>query len=167
MAVNRAELLKTFLPATLVPVTMILYVPIDVFLAACTVVIEAADPPAGTLTPLGLKMTVIPLGTCAISVTVPVKPCVLRMVIVELAFIPCGTVIADGLIVRRKLPVTLWASLIARGSTVPLTVKEPNAKVRSRSRALRGTRFLDRLVTHSSELNPWSILCRSGTLRVL
>jgi hypothetical protein len=76
------------------------------------------------------------------------------MVIVELAFMPCVTVIADGLIVNRKLPVILWASLIARGRTVPLTVKEPNAKVKSRSRALRGTRFLDSVVTHSSELNP-------------
>jgi len=76
------------------------------------------------------------------------------MVTVELAFLPWGTVITDGLIVIRKLPVVLWASLIAMGSTVPLTVKEPNAKMRSRSRALRGTRFLDRVVTHSFELNP-------------
>ncbi len=73
---------------------------------------------------------------------------------VDVAFIPWGTVITDGLIVSRKLPVVLCASLIVKGSTVPLTVMEPNAKVRSRSRALRGTRFLDRVVTHSSELNP-------------
>jgi hypothetical protein len=73
VAVIRAELLRTFLPATVVPVTMILYVPIDAYLA-CTIAIEVADPPAGTLTPLGLKMTVIPLGTWAVSVTVPVKP---------------------------------------------------------------------------------------------
>ena len=73
---------------------------------------------------------------------------------VELALAPCGTVITDGLMVRRKLPALLWASLIANGRTVPLTVKEPSAKVRSRSRALSGTRFLDRVVMHSSELNP-------------
>ena len=76
------------------------------------------------------------------------------MVTVELAFAPCGTVITDGLTVSRKLPVSLWASLIASGRTVPLTLNEPSAKVRSRSRALSGTRFLDRVVTHSSELNP-------------
>jgi hypothetical protein len=61
---------------------------------------------------------------------------------------------ADGLIVNTKLPVVFWASLIVNGRTVPLTVREPNAKMRSRSRALRGTRFLDRVVVHSSELNP-------------
>jgi hypothetical protein len=74
VAVIRAELLRTFRPATVVPVTMILYVPIDAFLTACTIAIEVADLLAGTLTPLGLKMTVIPLGTWAVSVTVPVKP---------------------------------------------------------------------------------------------
>ncbi len=76
------------------------------------------------------------------------------MVMVEVAFMPWATEIADGLIVSRKLPVALWASLIVNGRTVPLTVKEPNAKVTSRSRALRGTRFPDRVVVHSSELNP-------------
>ncbi len=74
VAVNRAELLMIFLPAAAVPVTMILYVPIEAFLAVCTVVIEVEVPPTGTLTPLGLKMTVIPLVTCAVSATVPVKP---------------------------------------------------------------------------------------------
>ena len=74
MTVNKAELLRTFLPATAVPVTMILYVPIEAFLAACKVVIEVAVPPAGTLTPPGFKITPIPLGACAVSATVPVKP---------------------------------------------------------------------------------------------
>ena len=74
MAVNRAELLRSFLPAAAVPVRMILYVPIEAFLAACTLVIEVAVPPTGTLTPLGLKMTAIPLVTFAVSATVPVKP---------------------------------------------------------------------------------------------
>jgi hypothetical protein len=92
---------------------------------------------------------------------------VLRIETVDVAFMPCGTVIMEGLIVKRKLPVVLCASLIVKGSTVPLTVKEPTAKVRSRSRALRGSRFVDRVVTHSSELNSWSILCRSATLQVL
>jgi hypothetical protein len=73
---------------------------------------------------------------------------------VEVAFMPCGMLSADGLIVNTKLPVVFWASLIVNGRTVPLTVREPNAKMRSRSRALRGTRFLDRVVVHSSELNP-------------
>ncbi len=124
-------------------------------MAACTVVIEVADPPSGTLTLLGLKVTaMLPLVTCAVSETMPENPCALRMETVDVAFIPRGTVIMDGLIVSRKLPDVLCASLIVKGSTVPLTVKEPNAKVRSRSRALRGTRFLDRDVTHSSELNP-------------
>ena len=76
------------------------------------------------------------------------------MVTVEVAFMPWGTVTMDGLIVNTKLPVVLWASLIVNGKTVPLTVNEPNPKVTSRSRALRGTRFLDRVVVHSSELNP-------------
>ncbi len=89
------------------------------------------------------------------------------MVTVEVAFMPWETVITDGLTVNTKLPVVLWASLIANGRTVPLTVKEPNAKVTSRSRALRGTRFLDRIVGHSSELNPWSIHCQFARLRVL
>lgn len=89
------------------------------------------------------------------------------MVTVEVAFMPCGTVTMDGLIVRRKLPAVLCASLMVNGRTVPLTVKEPNAKMRSKSRALRGTRFLDRFVVHSSELNPCSILCRFASLRVL
>jgi hypothetical protein len=76
------------------------------------------------------------------------------MVTVEVVFMPCETVTTDGLMVNTKLPVALWASLIVNGRTVPLTVKEPNAKVTSRSRALRGTRFLDSVVLHSSELNP-------------
>ena len=91
----------------------------------------------------------------------------LRMVTVEVAFMPCGIEITDGLIVNTKLPVVLWASLMVKGKTVPLTVNEPNAKVTSRSRALRGTRFLDSLVLHSSEVNPCSIPCRFATLRVL
>jgi hypothetical protein len=76
------------------------------------------------------------------------------MVTVEVAFMPCETVITDGLIVKTKVPVALCASLMVNGRTVPLTVKEPKAKVTSRSRALRGTRFLDSVVVHSSELNP-------------
>jgi len=79
---------------------------------------------------------------------------VLRMVTVEVAFMPCGIEITDGLIVNTKLPVVLWASLMVNGRTVPLTVREPNAKMRSRSRALRGTCFLDTVVLHSSELQP-------------
>ena len=78
----------------------------------------------------------------------------LRMVRVEVAFMPWGMVITDGLIVNTKLPVVLWASLMVNGRTVPLTVREPNAKMRSRSRALRGTCFLDTVVLHSSELQP-------------
>src|SRR5437899_10827237 len=89
------------------------------------------------------------------------------MVTVEVAFMPCGMLSTDGLIVNTKLPVVLWASLMVKGRTVPLTVNEPNAKVTSRSRALRGTRFLDSIVLHSSELNPCSILSRFATLPVL
>ena len=141
---------------------------IEAFLEACTVLTEVADPPTGTLTLLGLnETTMLPLMICAVRDTVPEKPWVLRIETVDVAFMPCEIEIVDGLIVKRKLPVVLCASLIVKGSTVPLTVKEPSAKVRSRSRALRGTRFLDRVVTHSSELNPWSILCRYVTLRVL
>ena len=140
---------------------------IEAFLAACKVAIEVVVPPTGTSTLPGLKVTAIPLGTCAVSVTAPVKPCVLRMLTVEVVFMPCGTVIMDGLIVSRKLPVDLWASLIVNGRTVPLTVKEPNANVRSRSRALRGTRFVERVVVHSSRLNPCSTICGLATLRVL
>lgn len=76
------------------------------------------------------------------------------MVIVDVAFLPWAIVIVEGLTVKRKLPVVLWASLKVKGSTVPLTVIEPSAKVTSKSRALSGTRLLDRLVAHSSELNP-------------
>jgi hypothetical protein len=80
---------------------------------------------------------------------------------------PCGIVITDGLIVNTKLPVVLCASLMVNGRTVPLTVKVPNAQIRSKSRALRGTRFLDRVVVHYSELNPCTIICRFASLRVL
>lgn len=86
---------------------------------------------------------------------------------VDVAFPPWGTIIAEGLVVNRKLPVVLRASLIVNGRTVPLTVKEPKAKIRSSIAALRGTRFMDRVVVHSSELNPCSIHCRFATLRVL
>jgi hypothetical protein len=112
-------------------------------------------PPIGMLTLLGLNEIVkLAFVTCAVRDTVPENPGVLRRETVEVAFMPWGIEIVGGLIVKRKLPVVLWASLIVNGSTVPLTVNEPSAKVRSRSRALRGTRFLDRVVTHSSELNP-------------
>src|SRR3989442_599694 len=84
------------------------------------------------------------------------------MVTVEVAFMPCGMLSTDGLIVNTKLPVVLWASLMVKGRTVPLTVNEPNAKVTSRSRALRGTRFLDSIVLHSSELNRVIIMPRLG-----
>ncbi len=73
---------------------------------------------------------------------------------VEVAFAPCSTVIPEGLVVSRNVPVALRASLIVNGRTVPLTVNEPRAKIRSRIPALRGTRFVDRVVVHSSELNP-------------
>jgi hypothetical protein len=77
------------------------------------------------------------------------------MLMVDVAFLPWEIVIAEGLTVKRKLPaVVLCASLKAKGSTVPLTVIEPSEKVRSKSKALSGTRLLDRLVVHSSELNP-------------
>jgi hypothetical protein len=78
----------------------------------------------------------------------------LIMEIVDVAFAPCGSVTPEGLVVNRKVPVGLRASLIVNGRTVPLTVKEPRAKIASRIPALRGTRFIDRLVVHSSELNP-------------
>ena len=124
-------------------------------MATSTVVVDVPFPPTGTLTLLGLNQTeMLAFVTCAVRDTVPEKPWVLRIETVEVAFMPCGIEIADGLIVKRKLPVVLLASLMVNGSTVPLTVNDPSAKVRSRSSALRGTRFLDRVVTHSSELNP-------------
>ena len=73
---------------------------------------------------------------------------------IEVAFAPCGIVNDDGLAVSTKLPVFLRASLTVNGRTVPLTVKEPKMKMRSRIPALRGTCFMDRVVVHSSELNP-------------
>ena len=73
---------------------------------------------------------------------------------VEVAFAPCGNVTPEALSVSRKVPVGLRASLIVNGRTVPLTVNEPKAKIRRRIAALRGTRFMDSVVVHSSELNP-------------
>ena len=73
---------------------------------------------------------------------------------IEVAFAPCGSVAPEVLVVSRKVPVALWASLMVNGRMVPLTVKEPKAKIRSRMAALRGTRFMDSVVVHSSELNP-------------
>ena len=73
---------------------------------------------------------------------------------VEVAFAPCGSVTPEGLVVSRNVPVVLRASLIVNGRTVPLTVNEPKAKIRSRIAAFRGTRFMDTIVVHSSELNP-------------
>ena len=78
----------------------------------------------------------------------------LIMETVEVAFAPCGSVTPEGLVVSRKVPVVLRASLIVNGRTVPLTVNEPKAKIRRRIAALRGTRFIDSVVVHSSELNP-------------
>ncbi len=137
-------------------------------MVACTIVVDVPVPPTGTLTLLGLNETeMFVFVTCAVRDTMPEKLWVLRIATVEVAFMPCGIEIAGGLIVKRKLPVVLWASLIVNGSTVPLTVNEPSANVRRRSIALRGTRFLDRDVTHSSRLNPCSITCRFAPLRVL
>jgi len=76
------------------------------------------------------------------------------MEMVEVAFAPCGSVTPEELIVSRKVPVGLRASLMVNGRMVPLTVNEPKAKIRSRIAALRGTRFMDSVVVHSSELNP-------------
>jgi len=73
---------------------------------------------------------------------------------VEVALAPWGNVTPEGLVVNRKVPVCLRASLMVNGRTDPLTVKEPRAKIRSSSPALRGTRFMARVVIHSSELNP-------------
>jgi len=73
---------------------------------------------------------------------------------VEVAFAPWGSVTPEGLVVSRKVPVVLWASLMVNRRTVPLTVNEPRAKIRSRIAALRGTRRMDRVVVHSSEPNP-------------
>jgi hypothetical protein len=73
---------------------------------------------------------------------------------VEVAFAPSGSVIPEGLVVNRNVPVGLRASLMVKGRTVPLTVNEPSAKIRSRTPALRGARFMDSVVVHSSELNP-------------
>jgi len=78
----------------------------------------------------------------------------LIMEMVEVAFAPWGSVTPEGLVVSRNVPVVLWASLMVNGRTVPLTVNEPKAKIRSRIAAFRGTRFMDTIVVHSSELNP-------------
>jgi hypothetical protein len=134
---------------------MTLYAPIDAFLAAPTVIMDVAVPPACTLIPIGMNETDrLPLVNCAVSDTVPAKPWTLIMETVEVAFAPWGKVTPKGLVVSRKLPVGLRASLMVNGKTVPLTVKEPIAKMRSSIAALRGTRVLDRIVVHSSELNP-------------
>jgi hypothetical protein len=67
-----AELETTLLPTAEVPVTMMLYVPIDAFLAAPNVILDVAVPPAGTLIPLGLNETdKLPLVNCAARYTVP------------------------------------------------------------------------------------------------
>ena len=73
---------------------------------------------------------------------------------VEVAFAPCGSIAPEVLVVRTKVPVALWASLMVNGRMVPLTVNEPKANIRSRMAALRGTRFMGSVVVHSSELNP-------------
>jgi hypothetical protein len=78
----------------------------------------------------------------------------LIMEMVEVAFAPCGSVTPEGLVVNKKVPAGLRASLMVKGRTVPLTVKEPKAKIRSSSPTFRGTRVMDRVVVHSSELNP-------------
>jgi len=150
-----AELEMTLLPTIEVPVTMMPFVPIDAFLAAPTVIMEVAVPPACTLIPIGLNETDrLPLLNCAARNTVPAKLWMLRMETVAVAFAPCGSVTPEGLVVSRKVPAVRRASLMVNGRTVPLTVNEPSAKIRSKSPALRGTRFMDRVVVHSSELNP-------------
>jgi hypothetical protein len=96
----------------------------------------------------------LPFVNCAASDTVPSKPWMLKMEMIEVAFAPCGSVTPEGLVVNKKVPAGLRASLMVKGRTVPLTVKEPRAKIRSSSPAFRGTRVMDRVVVHSSELNP-------------
>jgi len=116
---------------------------------------DVAVPPACTLIPMRMNETDrLPLVNCAVSDTVPAKPWMLIMEMVEVAFAPCGSVTPEGLVVNKKVPAGLRASLMVKGRTVPLTVKEPRAKIRSSSPALRGTRLMDRVVVHSSELNP-------------
>jgi len=67
-----AELETILLPAVEVPVTMMLYVPIEALLAAVNVIIDLTVPPAGTLIPPGLKETDrLPLVNCAARYTVP------------------------------------------------------------------------------------------------
>jgi hypothetical protein len=145
----------TLLPVADVPVTMLLYVPVNAFVAATIVIVDLAVPPACTTIVLGLNETDrLPLVNCAASDTVPAKPWMLIMEMVEVAFAPCGTVSPEGLVVNKKVPAGPRASLMVKGRTVPLTVKEPRAKIRSSSPAFRGTRVMDRVVVHSSELNP-------------
>jgi hypothetical protein len=130
-------------------------VPIVAFFAAPTVTIEVADPPTATLTLFGLNVTGIVTGLfSAARDTVPEKPWMPRTVIIEVAFPPCGTSIEAGLTVKTKLPPYLWASVNVRGRRDPLTVTEPRENIVSSSRALSGTRLVDRLMVHSLELNP-------------
>ena len=72
MTVNIVELEVTLLPTAEVPVTMMLYVPIDTFLLAPTVIVDVAVPPACTVIAIGLKETDrLPLVNCALRDTVP------------------------------------------------------------------------------------------------
>jgi len=67
-----AELETTLLPTAEVPITMMLYVPMDALLAALNVIVDVAVPPAGTLIPPGLNETDrLPLANCAARYTVP------------------------------------------------------------------------------------------------
>ncbi len=70
-----AELETTLLPTAEVPVTMMLYVPIEASLAAPTVNMDVAVPPACTPILLGLNETDrFPLVNCVARDTVPAKP---------------------------------------------------------------------------------------------
>ena len=66
------ELETTLLPTAEVPVTMMLYVPIEAFLAATTDIADVAVPPACKLIPVGLSETdMFPAVNCVARDTVP------------------------------------------------------------------------------------------------
>ncbi len=100
----------------LVPVTVTVYVPPAVELELQIETFEAADPPDVTFTDTGLITVVRPDGELEDeTVTVPLKPLVLAIVIVENAQLPWGILrlVGEALILKSAAGATTVTETIA------------------------------------------------------
>ncbi len=99
------------------PVTVMGYVPAAV--PAPTVIVMVEVPPPGAAIALGLKLTVVPVGTPdADKLIALLKPPLIAVVIVEVPWLPCATLAEPGDAEIVKFPVACAA---ARNATICMT----------------------------------------------